>query len=157
MAGNENSGGPRPSAPQNNPANISATGGAGGSGQQQPLRYISGGTYGQGQELMNQQKGAAMAQAPSPTVAAAQPLASNLPQATPLTAPSERPDEPVTTGIAMGPGAGPEALMLPQPGDTTEDKQRMLSYLPVLESAALSPNSSQAFRNYVRVLRANLQ
>ena len=28
MAGNENSGGNRPTAPQNNPANISATGGA---------------------------------------------------------------------------------------------------------------------------------
>jgi hypothetical protein len=29
---------------------------------------------------------------------------------TPLYAPTQRPDEPVTTGIAMGPGAGPEAL-----------------------------------------------
>ena len=31
---------------------------------------------------------------------------------TPLFAPSERPDEPVTTGIAMGDGAGPEALTM---------------------------------------------
>ena len=31
---------------------------------------------------------------------------------TPLFAPSERPDEPITTGIAMGAGAGPEALMM---------------------------------------------
>ena len=29
---------------------------------------------------------------------------------TPLYAPSQRPEEPITTGIAMGPGAGPEAL-----------------------------------------------
>ena len=29
---------------------------------------------------------------------------------TPLYAPSERADEPITTGIAMGPGAGPEIM-----------------------------------------------
>jgi hypothetical protein len=29
---------------------------------------------------------------------------------TPLYAPSQRPDEPITTGIAMGAGAGPEIL-----------------------------------------------
>lgn len=156
MAGNQNSGGFRPSAPQNNPANVSATGGNGQSGRQ-PARYISGGTYGQGQELMNQQQGAPMAQAQTPTAGRPEFTPSNLPQVTPINAPTERPDEPVTTGIAMGPGAGPEALMLPSAGDTSEDKQRLLSYLPALESAALSPNSSQAFRNYVRVLRANLQ
>ena len=31
---------------------------------------------------------------------------------TPLYAPSQRPDEPITTGIASGDGAGPEALMM---------------------------------------------
>jgi hypothetical protein len=31
---------------------------------------------------------------------------------TPLFAPSQRPDEPITNGIAMGEGAGPEALMM---------------------------------------------
>lgn len=29
---------------------------------------------------------------------------------TPLYAPTQRPEEPITTGISMGPGAGPEAL-----------------------------------------------
>ena len=33
---------------------------------------------------------------------------------TPLYAPSQRPEEPVTAGIAMGPGPGPEVLGLPQ-------------------------------------------
>lgn len=41
MAGNQNSGGNRPTAPQNNPANISATGGAGQMAKQ-PNRYIPG-------------------------------------------------------------------------------------------------------------------
>ena len=31
---------------------------------------------------------------------------------TPLFAPSERPEEPITNGIDMGPGAGSEALMM---------------------------------------------
>ena len=150
MAGNQNSGGFRPTAPQNNPANVNGMGGNGQSG-----RDYTGFAYGQNQALSQQQSGAPMAKAPSPT-AAAPSMASNLPQVTPITAPTERPTEPVTTGIAMGPGAGPEALTLPGAGDSNEDKQRLLSYLPALEVAAQSPNSSQAFRNYVRVLRASL-
>lgn len=146
-------GGMRPTAPQNNPANISATGGNGQSGAQ-GAKYYSGGTYGQGQELMAQQQGAPMAKAPSPTARA--PMMAYLPPVTPITAPSTNPEEPVTTGIPVGPGAGPEALTLPKNEDTNVDRQRLMSYLPALEAAALNPNSSQAFRNYVRLLRANL-
>jgi len=36
---------------------------------------------------------------------------------TPLAAPSDRPGEPVTTGLPSGPGAGPEALMAQGPAD----------------------------------------
>lgn len=149
MAGNQNSGGMRPTAPQNNPANISATGGDGQSG-----RDYTGFAYGQNQALAEQQAGAKMAQAPSPSAAPAMPM--NLPPVTGISAPTERPQEPVTTGIAMGAGAGPEALALPVAGDSDEEKQRLLSYLPALEVAAQSPNSSQAFRNYVRILRSTL-
>lgn len=138
--------------PQYSPSNISATGGNGQSGQQ-AMRYYSGGTYGEGKALMEQQAGAALAEAP--TFTPTEPIR-NLPQATPLTAPTERPEEPVTTGIPIGPGAGREALNLPSNQDSDTDRQRLISYLPALEAAAQSPNSSQAFRNYVRVLRANL-
>lgn len=151
MAGNENSGGMRPTAPQNNPANVNGMGGNGQAG-----RDYTGFAYGQNKALAEQQAGASMAQAPSPVASATPSMASNLPQVTSITAPTERPNEPVTTGVAMGPGAGPEALTLPGAGDSNEDKQRLLSYLPALEVAAQSPNSSQAFRNYVRVLRATL-
>ena len=76
---------------------------------------------------------------------------------TPLYAPTQRPDEPITTGIPMGAGAGPEVLGINQPSaDTDADRQRLLSYLPALETIAQSPTSSQSFRNYVRLLRANL-
>jgi hypothetical protein len=153
MAGKPGRSGGANGGPQYNPANVNGMGGNGQSG-----RGYTGFAYGQNQALAEQQSAAPMAKAPSLTGTTASPIsmASNLPQATPITAPTERPEEPVTTGIAMGPGAGPEALTLPGAGDTSEDKQRLLSYLPALEVAAQSPNSSQAFRNYVRVLRATL-
>lgn len=138
--------------PQYSPANVSATGGNGQSGTQ-AAKYYSGLGYGQGQATMQQQQAAPMAG----NVAA--PLMNpidSMPQVTPLSAPTEQPDVPVTDGAALGPGAGTEALMLPTSTDTDSDKQRLLSYLPALEVAAQSPNSSQAFRNYVRILRANL-
>jgi hypothetical protein len=76
---------------------------------------------------------------------------------TPLFAPTQRPDEPITAGIPMGAGPGPEVLGINQPSaDTDADRQRLLSYLPALEAIAQSPTSSQSFRNYVRLLRANL-
>ena len=143
-------GGFRPTAPQNNPANINPMGGNGQSG-----RDYTGFAYGENKAINEQQASAPMAAAPTPSFTPTNPVR-NLPQATPLTAPTQRPDEPVTTGSPTGPGAGTEALMLPSQQDTDEDRARLISYLPALEAAAQSPNSTQAFRNYVRVLRANL-
>jgi hypothetical protein len=138
--------------PQYSPANVSATGGNGQSGTQS-AKYYSGLGYGQGQATMQQQQAAPMAGNVSAPLM--NPIDS-MPQVTPLSAPTEQPDVPVTDGAVLGAGAGTEALMLPTSTDTDSDKQRLLSYLPALEVAAQSPNSSQAFRNYVRILRANL-
>lgn len=143
-------GGYRPTAPQNNPANVNPMGGNGQSG-----RDYTGFAYGENKAINEQQASAPMAAATTPSFTPTNPVR-NLPQATPITAPTQRPDEPVTTGSPTGPGAGTEALMLPSQQDTDEDRARLISYLPALEAAAQSPNSTQAFRNYVRVLRANL-
>lgn len=107
----ENRGGDRPTAPQNNPANISATGGAGQSGTQ-PSRYMSGLAYGQGQAQMEQQTSAPMAGNP---VVTATPMAAapQMPQIIPIDAPTQYPDRPGTYGIDAGPGAGSEVLSLP--------------------------------------------
>jgi hypothetical protein len=56
----------------------------------------------------------------------------------------------------MGAGPGPEVLGINTNQDTESDRARLISYLPALEAAASDPNSSQAFRNYVRMVRANL-
>lgn len=138
--------------PQYSPTNVSATGGNGQSGTQ-AAKYYSGLPYGQGQATMAQQQAAPMAAGrPMPMV---NPIES-FPTPMPLSEPSTMPDVPITDGAAVGPGAGLEGLTLPKEQDNDVEKQRLLSYLPALEAAAQSPNSSQAFRNYVRILRANL-
>ena len=115
--------------------------------------------YGEGVQTQQIMQGAPLAKTPDVRGAQGSQVKAAAASApvTPLFAPSERPNEPVTTGIAMGPGAGPEVLGVNQGvSDTPEDKQRLLSYLPALEAIAQSPSSTQAFRNYVRILRANL-
>lgn len=116
-------------------------------------------TYGAGVENAANKAGAPMARTPDVRGARASDVREAAQQApvTPLYAPTQRPDEPITSGVAMGPGPGPEVLGINQPSvDTDADRQRLLSYLPALETIAQSPNSSQSFRNYVRLLRANL-
>jgi hypothetical protein len=127
----ENRGGMRPTAPQNNPANISATGGAGQSGTQ-PARYISGLPYGEGQQTMNQQQSAPMA-GPNKPAAASNPVAAMMPPLTPLTAPTERPDEPITTGMDFGAGPGSEALNLPRERSLSEVLASMIDIDPTGE------------------------
>jgi hypothetical protein len=76
----------------------------------QPARYISGMPYGEGQATYQQQTAAPMA---------VNPLAEVASEVTPITAMTQRADEPVTAGIDMGAGPGSEVLppmpMKPQP------------------------------------------
>ena len=98
-------GGYRPTAPQNNPANVNALGGDGQSGRNtQPARYVSGLPYGEGQATMQQQTSAPMS-------GTGQIPAMEMP--VPLMAPSARPDEPITAGIDLGDGPGSQAVATP--------------------------------------------
>ena len=145
--GGVGSGGLRPGAPQNNPMNISATGGNGQSGTQ-AAKYIPGQAYGQGQATIAQQQAAPMAgPAPIPSFSGAAPL--------PLTAPTTRPNEPVTAGAAAGAGPGNEALNLPSTaqGNQDPDINMIRTYFPVLEYWASQPGTSQATKDYVQFLR----
>ena len=71
----------------------------------QPARYISGLPYGQGQATYDQQVAAPMAGA------AEVPMA--LPEITRLTAPTGRPNEPITAGVDFGPGPDSTIINLP--------------------------------------------
>jgi hypothetical protein len=115
-------------------------------------------TYGAGVENAANKAGAPLARTPDVRGARASEVraAAQGAPVTPLYAPTQRPEEPITAGIPMGAGPGPEVLGINNNLDTQEDRDRMLSYLPALEVVAASPTSSQAFRNYVRQLRSNL-
>lgn len=75
-------------------------------------------SYGEGVETAAIKSGAPMAKTPdvNPTSRSEMGMApSQMGRVTPLTAPSERPNEPITAGIALGAGPGPEALGIGAP------------------------------------------
>ena len=74
---------------------------------------------------------------------------------TPLFAPTQRPEEPVTTGIDMGAGAGSEVLALRKPDDTNFIAS-IAAYKPVLNFISDQPNTSPETRAAIRQLWDNL-
>jgi hypothetical protein len=93
----------------NNPAPVSGPGalsqrtdGGATEGMTQPAQYISGLGYGKGKETYDMQTAAPMQGSDIPVMPT--------PTAVPLSAPTQRPEEPVTSGIDMGAGPGSEAI-----------------------------------------------
>jgi hypothetical protein len=143
----ENRGGMRPTAPQNNPANVSGTGGAGQSG-----RAATGFSYGMNKQINDQAASAPMAKV-AQTVARPMNVAPSQPPVTTLTEPTMNPDEPITAGINMGAGPGAEALMLPSNADNNaEFNKSIASYYPVLSYISSRPNTSAETRRALAIL-----
>jgi hypothetical protein len=136
-------GGMRPTAPQNNPMNVSAVGGNGqNANATQAARYVPGLPYGEGQQMMDTQQSAPMAAAPgieSSGMAMAPGSAAATREVIPLGAPSQRADEPITFGANAGPGPGMEALGLPNQTATSTIQilEQLLPYDETGEIAAL--------------------
>ena len=109
--------------------------------------------YGEGVETQAIKSGAPLAKTantrPAPASAMGQPV-------TPLYAPTERPNEPITAGIDQGAGAGSDALMLNQPADYTNFNANIQSYTPVLSYIASLQNTSPETRRAIRQLRDSL-
>ena len=97
--------------------------------------------YGEGVETAAIQSGAPLAKTAN---VRPQPM-------TELYAPTERPEEPGTTGIDMGAGAGSEVLSLSKPDDTNF-VAALTSYKPVLNFIADQPNTSPETRAAIRQL-----
>jgi hypothetical protein len=159
----ENRGGMRPTAPQNNPAKINSLGGNGqsGNGTQAP-KYIPGmkSLGSTGAATMAQQEGAPLAGSTPTPKAAAPRAASTMPmtEARPLTAPSDFPEEDITTGAPIGTTPGPETLMMPQQEEVINDPDLDLvrEYFPVIELWAEQVDTSQGTKDYVNYLRTIL-
>ncbi len=135
----------------NQPAPVSGPGAMskrtdGGPADSQPIRDVPGGNYGDRKEMEQIQKGAPMAAAPAPGGSGGPMPAPSAPGG--LFEPTARPDEPITSGIATGPGDGPSN----QQAQVTEDMQLLATYLPDLRKAAAAPTATQSFRSAVRYL-----
>lgn len=137
MAGNGNSGGDRPTAPQNNPANISATGGNGQSGQK--ISYIPDmrALGSSGVETVAQQQGATMYK--TPAVPTTKGLGSFLGGETmSLSAPTTRPNEDISTGMPFNANTpGPETLNIPNQNSLSGILANMIDLDPTGEVADL--------------------
>ena len=109
----------------------------------QPITAAPGEPYGQRQMLEDAQRAVPMAgvqtPTPAPTAPQNEPQAPSVPApgTIPFLHPSERPDEPLTHGLASGPGAGPEILV------------------SVLEAAAQDPASSSRVQMLADFARAH--
>ena len=120
----------------NNPATFSGPGKFsqrtdGGPGDmRQPPRDIPSAGYGEGVETAAIQAGAPL----SATGGAG----GMQPQAIPFSAPTQRPDEPVTTGIDMGPGAGSNVLgMQTSTVKLSDTLAKMIPFDPTGETAVM--------------------
>jgi hypothetical protein len=148
------SGGNRPGAPQNNPANVSGTGGAGQSGD------YTGFGYGQNKALnMQRQEGN---QAVATTKAAGMSSSEapyggvSLSPLGTLMDPTNNPSEPITAGVDFGPGPGSDALPQGFGNNTRPDENAMIvkQYLPDLAQAAQSKDAPDSFKRFVNFLLA---
>jgi hypothetical protein len=109
--------------------------------------------YGEGKETQAIKSGAALAS--TPDVKGTPASAVRQADITPLYAPTQRPETPITEGIDMGPGAGSEALMMRQEDDTNF-RTAISEYMPVLNFISDQPNTSPETRAAIKKLMDNL-
>lgn len=131
------SGGIRPDAPQNNPANISLTGGDGQSGRNQAPKYIPGmkALGSSGVATMAQQKGASMR--------GGGPLGT-------FFDPTDNPAEIISAGVDFGRGGGSELLPKNLSADTRQSENATIvnQYLPLIQAAAAMPEATDSFKRF---------
>jgi len=135
---------PRNPAPVSGPGSLSRR-----TDGKQGAQYVSGMPYGEGQDFYDLQTSARMNEsgpAVQPAVKSQGPAAPPQ-QVTPLFAPTERPNEPITAGAPFGPGPGPAQ----QP--PVSKFAPIVKYLPALEEATKWQDAPENFRALVRFLQ----
>jgi hypothetical protein len=155
MAGNKNSGGFRPTAPQNNPANVNAMGGDGQSGQANP--NYTGFAYGQNSEINTTADSATMYKETPASAAPANPMGNLMSGVVPLDAPTQD-DLPVSDGVDVGRGRGSEALpsRVTSPMNQSENLDLIKRYLPDLMDATRMPNAPDSYKRFVNYLKEQI-
>ena len=131
-------------------------------GAAQALRDLPDARYGENSQLQSLQQGASLSASPSPMgqgggspeALPPNPAANSV---VPFSAPSGRPDEPVTSGANLGAGPDSSALGL-QPGQVEQqDLSKVAKSLPILEMLANQPDALPSTRLMVNLLKAGGQ
>lgn len=153
MAGNENSGGMRPTAPQNN-TGVSATGGAGSADGVPNTRY-SGFNYGENSEINSSITSGMAMGTPNQTSAMSDLITSG--SGNPLNtffSDTDNPEEPITAGAPIGDGPGIEALPRNLSNDSRVIENRAIveKYLPILLEGAKIPDAPQTYKQFLNFL-----
>ena len=139
----ENRGGYRPDAPQNNPANVSLTGGNGQSGDYKNF------AYGQN-KIVNESRVAGNKAVKQINVGTPSTPVPTLPDATTITAETELPNQSVMFGST------PETrnmLGTPAQQEVAPDMEQLRNFFPLMEIWANQPDSPQSTKEYVNYLR----
>jgi hypothetical protein len=119
----------------------------GGPASKQAARYMAGGNYGEGQEMMDIQTSAPMAATPDVSPASASQMQQAMPQTViPFNAPTQHPDE-----------AGTATATPANPADVDANfRASVAMYMPALAFIADQPETSQETRDVIRQLRQAL-
>jgi hypothetical protein len=147
----------RPSnpAPVSGPGKLSrrTDGGPSSKSAIQGMREMSGGgKYGERKALEETQAGAPMAGNPVPQSAPVAPTSSAVPSGpvTGLFDPTERPGEPVTAGLSVGPGESP-------PRQMAGTYDMIIKYMPALELMASQNDAPESFRALVKYVKVTAE
>ena len=137
-----------------NPAPVSGPGRLSRRTDGSPAEMVGNdGSYGSRKDMQEIQSGADMTpDQSSPGVPSPMPGPSPR-QLVPLGAETQNPDEPITAGVPVGAGVGPEAAGI-QTDMTSADIEAMRGMIPSLEAMANMPGSNPSTRAYVRFLKA---
>ena len=119
----------------------------------QKMRVLPDAAYGEQATFQADQAGAPMAAAGgAPQSSGSTPP--DLSQVVGFGDPTQRPNEPVTSGAPTGPGPGMDALGLANP-QSDSGMQYIRDVLPMRELASQLPSAGPAFRQFVRRIRGS--
>lgn len=141
-------------APVSGPGKLSrrTDGGPSSKSAVQGVREMSGGgKYGERKALEEAQAGAPMAG--NPVVAKAPAIPSAAPSAGPVAGlfdPTQRPEEPVTAGLPVGPGETPAPRMV-------GNYDMIMKYMPALELMASQEDAPEPFRALVQYVKVTAE
>ena len=114
--------------------------------KKQGMQDLANPAYGEQGDFQEIQSGAPMS---------ASGVSIQMPSVTALSAPTERPDEPLTAGLDSGPGinARSAGIYRTAKDQSRQDASELARYLPSLTEAANRPGTPKSFVRFVRYLR----